>query len=78
MNHSRQKRIKNLAILATSLMCISFSQDKYEQGGHRDKQDDEAVRLETFLCGLELVCTVCYPILTYKESYQLTGVSSTL
>ncbi|EHK43106.1 hypothetical protein TRIATDRAFT_301043, partial [Trichoderma atroviride IMI 206040] len=25
-----------------------------------DKQDDEAVKLETFLCGLELVCT--YPI----------------
>ncbi|PKK45936.1 hypothetical protein CI102_11732 [Trichoderma harzianum] len=40
-------------------MCISFSQDKYEQREHSDQQDDEAVKLETFLCGLELVCT--YP-----------------
>ncbi|KAM0458169.1 hypothetical protein ACHAO4_002895 [Trichoderma viride] len=60
MNPSRQKRIKNLAILATSLMSISFIQDKYEQGKHRDKQNDEMVKLETFLCGLEL--RVKYPI----------------
>lgn len=66
MNTSRQKRIKNLAILATSLVCISFSQDKYEQEEHKDKQDDEAIKLETFLCGLELVCTVRNPIFTYK------------
>ncbi|KAL7939067.1 hypothetical protein V8C35DRAFT_285615 [Trichoderma chlorosporum] len=58
MNYSRQKRIKNLVILATSLTCISFSQDRYEQEEHRDQQD-ETVKLETFLCGLELVCT--YP-----------------
>ncbi|KAL5084174.1 hypothetical protein Trisim1_012250 [Trichoderma cf. simile WF8] len=58
-NYSRQEHIKNLVILSTSLMCISFSQDRYEQREHRDQQDDEAVKLETFLCGLELVCT--YP-----------------
>lgn len=76
-NHSSQKRTKNLAILSTSLMCISFSQDKYEQGGHRNKQDDEAVKLETFLCGLELVCTVRNPSFTHeREIYQLTGASS--
>lgn len=69
MNPSKQKHIKNLAILATFLVCISFSQDKYEQEEHRDKQDDEAVKLETFLCGLELVCTVRNPIFTYKETY---------
>ncbi|PNP53173.1 hypothetical protein THARTR1_06383 [Trichoderma harzianum] len=49
---SKQKHLKNLLILATSLMCISFSQDKYEPGEHMDQQD-EAVKLETFLCGLE-------------------------
>lgn len=32
-NPFRQKHIKNLAILATSLMCISFSQDKSRTGG---------------------------------------------
>lgn len=77
MNPSRQKRIKNLAILATSLMSISFIQDKYEQGKHRDKQNDEMVKLETFLCGLELVCTVRNPIFTYREICQLTSASST-
>ncbi|KKP07229.1 hypothetical protein THAR02_00659 [Trichoderma harzianum] len=56
-NYSRQEHIKNLVILATSLMCISFSQDRYEQREHRDQQDDEAVKLETFLCGLELYPT---------------------
>ena len=50
--------LKNLAILATTLQCVSFGQDKYEQGEHGNPQDDRAVKLETFLCGLELVCTV--------------------
>ncbi|KAM0259125.1 hypothetical protein ACHAQJ_003496 [Trichoderma viride] len=74
-NYSRQECIKNLVILSTSLMCISFNQDKYEQGEHRDEQDDEAVKLETFLCGLELVCTVRNPIYTRMRGIcQLTSV----
>lgn len=73
-HYSRQEHIKNLVILSTSLMCISFSQDRYEQREHRDQQDDEAVKLETFLCGLELVCTVRNPIYTtrIREICQLT------
>ncbi|KAM0524670.1 hypothetical protein ACHAPE_000769 [Trichoderma viride] len=70
-NHSNQKRTKNLAILAASLMCISFNQDKYEQAEHKHKQDDEAVKLETFLCGLELVCTVRNPIFTYERNLSI-------
>lgn len=61
-NPFRQKHVKNLTILATSLLCISFNQDKYEQAEHKYKQDEEAIKLETFLCGLELVCTVRNPI----------------
>ncbi|KAK3935255.1 hypothetical protein QBC46DRAFT_358388 [Diplogelasinospora grovesii] len=51
--------LKNLTILATSLQCVSFGQDKYEQGEHGDQNDGSVVKLEIFLHGLERVCT--YP-----------------
>jgi hypothetical protein len=54
---SRLEAIKNLAILACSLQFVSFYQERYEQADQADQQDG-ADRLWTFLCGLELVCTV--------------------
>lgn len=73
-DESDRNRIRNMAILAASLLYISLSQDKYEQRKRMDQQDDEAAKLETFLCGLELVCTVRNPIsIRMRKICQLTS-----
>lgn len=50
--------LKRLATMSTSLQCMSFEQDRYEQSEHVDTISDGVAKLEMFLCALEAVCTV--------------------
>ena len=67
---TRRQTTKRLLTLATSLQGAALSQDKYDPGDHRKKYHS-AAELETFLCGLEFVCTVrAYPLV---EAYSSTN-----
>ncbi|KAF5701633.1 peptidase S8 subtilisin kexin sedolisin [Fusarium globosum] len=65
--------LKRLATMSTSLQCMSFEQDRYEQSEHVDTISDGVAKLEMFLCALEAVCTVRnFAHISFRQDSLLT------